>query len=47
MPEGRSHSSACLGADTLLKLLGNYCHNAGIKTSIAVGVVGMCSDRLP
>ena len=47
MPEGRSHSSACLGADTLLKLLGNYCHNAGIKTSITVGVVGMCSDRLP
>ncbi|XP_039269910.2 guanine nucleotide-binding protein-like 3 homolog [Styela clava] len=33
-------SSKCLGADNLLKLLGNYCRNADIKTSITVGVVG-------
>ena len=33
-------SSACLGADVLLKLLGNYCRNANIRTSITVGVVG-------
>ncbi len=33
-------SSACLGAEVLLKLLGNYCRNADIKTSISVGVVG-------
>ncbi|XP_071495295.1 guanine nucleotide-binding protein-like 3 homolog [Diadema antillarum] len=33
-------SSQCLGADALLKLLGNYCRNADIKTSITVGIVG-------
>lgn len=33
-------SSECLGADTLIKLLKNYCRNADIKTSITVGVVG-------
>lgn len=33
-------SSKCLGADNLLKLLGNYCRNVDIKTSITVGVVG-------
>ncbi|EDO31027.1 predicted protein, partial [Nematostella vectensis] len=33
-------SSSCLGAETLLKLLGNYCRNKDIKTSITVGVVG-------
>ena len=33
-------SSACIGADTLLKLLGNYCRNKDIKTAITVGVVG-------
>ncbi|KAI9335172.1 P-loop containing nucleoside triphosphate hydrolase protein [Zopfochytrium polystomum] len=33
-------SSECLGADTLVKLLKNYCRNANIKTSITVGVVG-------
>ncbi|KXJ13499.1 guanine nucleotide-binding protein-like 3 homolog [Exaiptasia diaphana] len=33
-------SSSCVGADTLLKLLGNYCRNKDIKTSITVGVVG-------
>lgn len=33
--------SSCLGADTLLQLLKNYTRNAGIKTSITVGVVGL------
>lgn len=33
-------SSACVGADCLMKLLGNYCRNLDIKTSITVGVVG-------
>ncbi|XP_065559043.1 guanine nucleotide-binding protein-like 3 homolog isoform X2 [Artemia franciscana] len=34
-------SSKCLGADTLMKLLGNYCQNRGIRTQIRVGVVGL------
>ncbi|KXZ51328.1 hypothetical protein GPECTOR_13g815 [Gonium pectorale] len=34
-------SSTCLGADTLLQLLKNYTRNAGIKTAITVGVVGL------
>ncbi|XP_075691344.1 guanine nucleotide-binding protein-like 3-like protein [Rhinoderma darwinii] len=33
-------SGACIGADCLMKLLGNYCRNLDIKTSITVGVVG-------
>ncbi|KAK2168329.1 hypothetical protein LSH36_18g11063 [Paralvinella palmiformis] len=33
-------SSRCLGAELLLKLLGNYCRNKDIRTSINVGVVG-------
>ncbi|KAM4664208.1 guanine nucleotide-binding protein-like 3-like protein isoform 2-T4 [Discoglossus pictus] len=33
-------SGACIGADSLMKLLGNYCRNLDIKTSITVGVVG-------
>ncbi|XP_051933285.1 guanine nucleotide-binding protein-like 3-like protein isoform X2 [Hippocampus zosterae] len=33
-------SSVCLGADCLMKLLGNYCRNLDIKTAITVGVVG-------
>ncbi|EFJ45692.1 hypothetical protein VOLCADRAFT_42065, partial [Volvox carteri f. nagariensis] len=33
--------SACLGAETLLQLLKNYTRNAGIKTAITVGVVGL------
>ncbi|XP_016103705.1 guanine nucleotide-binding protein-like 3-like protein [Sinocyclocheilus grahami] len=33
-------SSACVGADCLMKLLGNYCRNQDIKTAITVGVVG-------
>lgn len=34
-------SSVCLGAEVLMKLLGNYCRNVDVKTSITVGVVGM------
>ncbi|XP_013772982.1 guanine nucleotide-binding protein-like 3 homolog isoform X2 [Limulus polyphemus] len=34
------NSSRCLGANILMKVLGNYCRNQGIKTSITVGVVG-------
>ncbi|XP_063287571.1 guanine nucleotide-binding protein-like 3-like protein [Pelobates fuscus] len=33
-------SGACVGADSLMKLLGNYCRNLDIKTAISVGVVG-------
>lgn len=33
-------TSNCLGADTLMTLLGNYARNKGIKTAIRVGVVG-------
>ncbi|XP_061639925.1 guanine nucleotide-binding protein-like 3-like protein isoform X1 [Phyllopteryx taeniolatus] len=32
-------SSACIGAECLMKLLGNYCRNLDIKTAITVGVV--------
>jgi len=35
------HTSKCVGADTLMALLGNYCRNKDVKTSIRVGVVGM------
>jgi nuclear GTP-binding protein len=35
------HTSKCVGADTLLNLLGNYCRNKDVKTSIRVGVVGL------
>ncbi|KAI9315557.1 P-loop containing nucleoside triphosphate hydrolase protein [Dichotomocladium elegans] len=33
-------SSECLGADTLMALLKNYCRSAQIKTSITVGIIG-------
>jgi len=33
-------TSNCVGAGTLLKLLGNYCRNSGVKSAITVGVVG-------
>lgn len=33
-------SRKCVGADTLLQLLKNYCRSADVKTSISVGVVG-------
>lgn len=34
-------TSMCLGADTLMTLLGNYARNKGMKTAIRVGVVGI------
>ena len=37
-------TSNCLGADTLMTLLGNYARNKGIKTAIRVGVVGKYSS---
>ncbi|KAI1287433.1 Guanine nucleotide-binding protein-like 3 -like protein [Halotydeus destructor] len=33
-------SSKCLGAQTLMKLIGNYCRSKGVKTAVKVGVVG-------
>lgn len=33
-------SGACVGADCLMKLLGNYCRNQNVRTTISVGVVG-------
>ncbi|XP_043846688.1 guanine nucleotide-binding protein-like 3-like protein [Dromiciops gliroides] len=33
-------TGACLGADCLLKLLGNYCRSHDLRTAIRVGVVG-------
>ncbi|BES96212.1 GNL3L/Grn1 putative GTPase [Nesidiocoris tenuis] len=33
--------SSCVGAELLMSLLGNYCRNKGIKTTITVGVVGL------
>lgn len=36
----KSDTSKCVGADLVMKLLGNYCRNKDIKTSIRVGVVG-------
>uniref|UniRef100_A0A8C4QNV1 Guanine nucleotide binding protein-like 3 (nucleolar)-like n=1 Tax=Eptatretus burgeri TaxID=7764 RepID=A0A8C4QNV1_EPTBU len=33
-------SSACVGADDLMKLLGSYCLNQKIRTTITVGVIG-------
>ncbi|KAI1725843.1 50S ribosome-binding GTPase domain-containing protein [Ditylenchus destructor] len=35
-----SFSSKCMGANLVMKLLGNYCRNKDIKTSIRVGIVG-------
>nr|XP_056723367.1 guanine nucleotide-binding protein-like 3-like protein [Euleptes europaea] len=33
-------SGACVGADCLMKVLGNYCRNQDVRTAISVGVVG-------
>lgn len=41
--EPEMQTSKCLGADTLMTLLGNYARNKGIKTAIRVGVVGKFS----
>ena len=39
--DSQLQTSKCVGASTLLALLGNYCRNKDIKTSIRVGVVGL------
>ncbi|XP_013201078.2 guanine nucleotide-binding protein-like 3 homolog [Amyelois transitella] len=39
--EKEMKGSSCVGAELLMSLLGNYCRNKGIKTSITVGVVGL------
>ena len=40
-PERLKETSTCLGARTLLQLLGNYCRlSGGTKKSITVGVIG-------
>ena len=39
--DGVIYTSKCVGADTMMALLGNYCRNKDVKTSIRVGVVGM------
>ncbi|CAH0728982.1 unnamed protein product, partial [Brenthis ino] len=39
--EKEMKGSACVGAELLMSLLGNYCRNQGIKTAITVGVVGL------
>ena len=39
--DGVIHTSKCVGADTMMALLANYCRNKDVKTSIRVGVVGM------
>ena len=46
-PEPEIRTSKCLGADTLMTLLGNYARNKGIKTAIRVGVVGMSLMNFP
>lgn len=38
--ESMLKSSKCIGANHLMKILGNYCRNSGIRTAINVGVVG-------
>ncbi|KAM7360080.1 nucleostemin 1 [Cochliomyia hominivorax] len=39
--EKAMQGSMCVGAELLMSMLGNYCRNKGIKTSIRVGVVGI------
>ena len=41
IPDDLGSLSACFGANVLMKLLGNYCRNADIRTSITVGIVGL------
>jgi nuclear GTP-binding protein len=35
-----SGASGCFGAQSLVSLLGNFCRNRGIRTTIRVGVIG-------
>lgn len=39
--QSQLQGNICIGAELLMSLLGNYCRNKGIKTSIRVGVVGL------
>ncbi|KAJ2946886.1 hypothetical protein O0L34_g16219 [Tuta absoluta] len=39
--EKEMKGSACVGAELLMSILGNYCRNKGIKTSLTVGIVGL------
>ncbi|XP_017873297.1 PREDICTED: guanine nucleotide-binding protein-like 3 homolog [Drosophila arizonae] len=39
--EKSMQGGVCIGAELLMSMLANYCRNAGIKTSIRVGVVGI------
>ncbi|KAF4518725.1 hypothetical protein B566_EDAN005177 [Ephemera danica] len=41
LSQAELEGSPCVGAELLLSLLGNYCRNKDIKTSIVVGVVGI------
>lgn len=36
----KNKTSGCIGAKMLMKLIGNYCRNHTVKTSVLVGVVG-------
>ncbi|KOB70472.1 Guanine nucleotide-binding protein-like 3-like protein, partial [Operophtera brumata] len=44
--EKEMKGSACVGAELLMSLLGNYCRNKGLKTSITVGVVGLPNIKI-
>ncbi|XP_067616306.1 guanine nucleotide-binding protein-like 3 homolog isoform X2 [Eurosta solidaginis] len=39
--ERSMRGSVCIGAELLISMLGNFCRNNGIRTSIRVGVVGI------
>ncbi|XP_028162357.1 guanine nucleotide-binding protein-like 3 homolog [Ostrinia furnacalis] len=39
--EKEMKGSACVGAELLMSILGNYCRNKGLKTSLTAGVVGL------
>ncbi|XP_060679220.1 guanine nucleotide-binding protein-like 3-like protein isoform X2 [Hemiscyllium ocellatum] len=40
-PSELLHSTACVGADNLMRLLGSYCRSRDVRTTITVGVVGL------
>ena len=40
-PVSMEKSSACLGSEMLMRMLGNYSRSKDIKTSITVGIVGL------
>jgi nuclear GTP-binding protein len=39
-PKSLLETTECLGADTLIQLLKNYCRNINLKTAITVGIIG-------